>query len=186
MSVQSGARMSGQAAGAETVTDRSDLWRQTENRCRAAPLAGEHAEGAGRAAARREHPHLERLAGEVARRRDVQLQDQLPILDVEIGRHHRPIILVDQYRDVARRRHGHTEAAFDLIEPVAERGDLLRRLCEALGGSLDSIEAVAETLDILGEKPEVTAELRAKFAELLKRYRASNTGNTKSAAEASS
>ncbi len=48
-------------------------------------------------------------------------------------------------------------------------GDLRR---EPRRECLSTIESVAEALEVLGEKPEVPASLRASFGELLKRFRA--------------
>ena len=97
-------------------------------------------------------PDLKHVGGEIAGRREVEPQHQTPVGNVEIRRHHRPLILVEQHRYV-RGPGGHRiDPAREAGQAVAESGDLARHAPQAPGCVLDACEPFVERRDLLGDR----------------------------------
>ena len=67
-----------------------------------------------------------------------------PSVDIQIGGHHRPLVLVDQHRDMAGRQGRGVEAAFDAGQPGGEGRDLAWRPGQVSGRALDPRQPLVE------------------------------------------
>ena len=118
-------------------------------------------------AVRGHQPDLEHVGGEIAGRREVEPQHQTPVGSVEIRRHHRPLILVEQHRHV-RGPGGHRiDPGREAGQAVAESGDVAGHARQAPGCALDACEPLVERRDLVrrhmrGEESDVDDQGRRR------------------------